>query len=78
MESVGLGIRGPGVQYPLRVTFCYRNFLFLISKVSDANMGIIANFVYYGKTRMVFVTEFKDLKESLTTLVEEQCLEKTK
>ena len=41
-------------------------------------MGIIANFVYYGKTRMVFVTELKDSKESLTTLVEEQCLEKTK
>ena len=41
-------------------------------------MGIIANFVYYGKTRMVFVTEFKDSKESLTTLVEEQCFEKNK
>ena len=39
-------------------------------------MGIIANFVYYGKTQMVFVTEIKDLKESLTALVEEQCFEK--
>ena len=39
-------------------------------------MGIIANFVYYGKTRMVFVTELEDSKESLTTLVEEECFEK--
>ena len=41
-------------------------------------MGIIANFVYYGKTRMVFVTELKDSKESLTAPVEEQCFEKNK
>ena len=46
VQSVGLGIRGPGVQYPLGVAFCYWNFLFLINKASDANMGIIANFVY--------------------------------
>ena len=26
-------------------------FLFSGSKASDANVGIIANFVYYGKTR---------------------------
>ena len=39
-------------------------------------MGIITNFVCYGKTRMVFVTELKDSKESLTAPVEEQCFEK--
>ena len=28
------------------------SFLFSLSKFSDADVGIIANFVYYGKTRM--------------------------
>ena len=28
------------------------NFLFTCGKASDANVGIIANFVSYGKTRM--------------------------
>ena len=27
--------------------FCYRNFLFSRSKASDANIGIIANFVWF-------------------------------
>ena len=36
----------------LGVAFCYFNFLFWRSKASDANIGIIANFVYYGKTQM--------------------------
>ena len=35
-ESIGLEIRGPGVQYSLVVTFCYWNFLFSCSKASDA------------------------------------------
>ena len=51
-ESVGLGIRGPGVQYSLGVTFCYWIFLCSHSEASDTNIGIIANFVYYGKTRV--------------------------
>ena len=51
-ESVGLGIRGPGIQYSLGVTFCYWKFLFSHSKASDANIGIVANFLYYGKTRV--------------------------
>ena len=38
-ESVGLGIRGPAVQYSLRLTFL--NFLFSRSKGSDDNIGII-------------------------------------
>ena len=40
------------MQYSLGATFCYRIFLFSHSKAADANVGIIANFVYYGKTRM--------------------------
>ena len=36
-------------------------FLFSCSKASDANVGIIANFVYYGKTRFPsFQTTFLD------------------
>ena len=31
----------------------YWNILFSRSKASDANVGIIANFVYYGKTRVI-------------------------
>ena len=33
------------------VTF-FTGFLFSCSKVSDAKVGVIANFVYYGKTRL--------------------------
>ena len=45
-ESVLLGIRGLGVQYSLGVTFLILEFfVFLRSKDSDANIGIIANFV---------------------------------
>ena len=43
---------GTWIQYSLRVRFCYWIFLFSHSKASDANVGIIANFVYYGKTRL--------------------------
>ena len=32
----------------------YWNILFSCSKASDANIGIIANFVYHGKTRITF------------------------
>ena len=46
-ESVGFGIRGPGVQYLLEVTFCYWNFLSSRIKASDAK---IANFVQLRKT----------------------------
>ena len=55
-ESVELGIRGPGVQYPLVVTFCYWNLLFSNSKASDAKTGIIANvlFVFVKNSNEVF------------------------
>ena len=45
--SVGLGIKGPEVQYSLGVRFCDWIFLFSdrSSKASDANIGIIANVV---------------------------------
>ena len=41
---------GPVVQYSLGVIFCYWIFLFSCSKASDANIGMIANFVYFVKT----------------------------
>ena len=34
------------VLFPLGATFCYWEFLFSRSKASDANVRIIANFVY--------------------------------
>ena len=48
-ESVGPAIRGPGVQYPLGVIFCYWIFLFSRSKASDTNIGIIVNYVQFAK-----------------------------
>ena len=41
--------------FPLGVTFCYWIFLFSHSKASDANIGIIANFVYFVKKLLVYV-----------------------
>ena len=35
---------------------CYWNILLSCSKASDANVGIIANFMYYGKTRIRALT----------------------
>ena len=55
-QSDGLGIRGSlgvWIKYSLEIIFCYWNILFSRTKAPDANVGIIANFIYYGKTRMV-------------------------
>ena len=37
-----------------KVAFCYWTLLFACSKASDANIGIIANFVYFVKTPNLF------------------------
>ena len=47
-------LRGPGSLLTGGKNF-YWNILFSHSKASDANFGIIANFVYYGKTRLYWV-----------------------
>ena len=44
-DSVGLGIRGPEVQYSLEVFFVLE-FLFSRSKASDANIGITVNVAF--------------------------------
>ena len=41
---------GAVVQYSLGVIFCYWNFLFSCNKAFYANIGIIANFVYFVNT----------------------------
>ena len=55
-ECWTLGIRvslEAWVQYSLGVTFAYWNFLFSGNKASDANIGIIANFMSFEKPRVV-------------------------
>ena len=42
------------VLFPPGVTFCYWIVLFSCSKESDANIGIIANFVYFLKNPVEF------------------------
>ena len=66
-DSFELGIRGPGIQYSLGVTFCYWNFLFSHSKASDANIGIIANFVQFVKNSIYHFTFPKPLQNSFAT-----------
>ena len=50
------------------VRFCYRNILFSRSKASDANIGIIANFVYLWENSIWKSTEIHTHRENCVCL----------